>query len=153
VAVARNTDPSKRLSTLSLLMTSGVRNNSLCLNDAKSCCDCVVHSFAVLCTLRLGCPLGPVLSVFTALQQMKHFVGTAFGASSTSCISEDIPFQGLGQGNGGGPTGWAVLSTPIVNMVQAASCGATFVCSLLCHHFLCLPHLCRRHGLGAHPAR
>ena len=85
------------------------QSGALCSNDAKSCYDRVARSFAVLCLFRLGCPLGPVLSMFTALQQMQHFIGTAFGVSSTSCISNEFPFQGLGQGSGAGPTGWAVV--------------------------------------------
>jgi hypothetical protein len=72
----------------------------LCSNDAKSCYDRVVHSFAILCMLRLGCPPGPVISMFTALQKMQQFIGTAFGVSSASFKEIDVSFQGLGQGNG-----------------------------------------------------
>jgi hypothetical protein len=67
--------------------------------------------------LRLGCPLGPILSMFITLQKMQHFIRTAFGVSSTSFTGGDVPFQGLGQGNGAAPTGWAVVSAPIINMV------------------------------------
>jgi hypothetical protein len=49
---------------------------ALCSNDAKSCYDRVVQSFAILCMLRLGCPLGLVLSMSTTLQKMHHFIGT-----------------------------------------------------------------------------
>ena len=38
---------------------------ALCSNDAKSCYDRCVHAFAVLCMLRLGCPFGPILSMFS----------------------------------------------------------------------------------------
>jgi hypothetical protein len=105
---------------------------ALCSNDAKSCYDRVVHSFAILCMLSLGCPLGPILSMFATLQKMQHFIGTAFGVSDTSFNGGDIPFQGLGQGNGAGPTGWAVVSAPIINMVRAAGYGSTFVSALSC---------------------
>jgi hypothetical protein len=82
--------------------------------------------------LRLGCPIGPLLSMFITLQQMEHFIGSAFGVSKTSFNSGDVPFQCLGQGNGAGPTGWAVVSAPIINMVRAAGYGATFVSALSC---------------------
>ena len=50
-----------------------------------------------------------------------------------SCrVSEDVPFQGLGQGNRAAPTGLAVVSAPIINMVRTAGCGATFVSALSC---------------------
>jgi hypothetical protein len=105
---------------------------ALCSNDAKSCYDQVVYSFAILCMLHLGCPLGPILSMFATFQKMQHFIGTAFGVSDTSFNGGEIPFQGIGQGNGAGPTGWAVVSAPIINMVRAAGYGATFVSALSC---------------------
>jgi hypothetical protein len=39
----------------------------------------------------------------------------------------EIPLHGLGQGNGCGPAGWAIISTPIINMMQIAGFGATFL--------------------------
>ena len=69
--------------------------------------------------------------MLTTLQKMKHFIGTSFGVSSTSYSSNNVPFQGLGgQGNGAAPTGWAVVSAPIINMVRTAGYGATFVSAL-----------------------
>jgi hypothetical protein len=88
----------------------------LCSNDTKSSYDRVVHAFAILCMLRLRCPWGPLLSMLIPLQKMNHFIGTAFGDSLSSFRGVDIPFQGLGQGNGAGPTRWAVVSASI-NMV------------------------------------
>jgi hypothetical protein len=70
--------------------------------------------------------------MFTTLQKMQHFIGTAVGVSSTSFKGMDVPFQGLGQGNGAGPTGWAVVSAPIINMVRAAGYGAAFVSAISC---------------------
>jgi hypothetical protein len=105
---------------------------ALCSNDAKSCYDRVVHAFAILCMLRFGCPWGPLLSMFITLQKMNRFIGTAFGVSLSSFRCVDVPFQGLRQGNGAGPTGWAVVSAPIINMVRAAGFGATFVSALTC---------------------
>jgi hypothetical protein len=83
--------------------------------------------------LRLGCPLGPVLSMFSTLQKMQHFIGTTFGVSTTSFSGGEVPFQGLGQGNGAGPTGgWAIGSAPIINMARAAGYRATFVSAMTC---------------------
>jgi hypothetical protein len=68
--------------------------------------------------------------MFTTLQKMQHFIRTALGVSTTSFKGVDVPFQGLGQGNGAGPPGWAVVSAPIINMVRAAGFGATFVSAI-----------------------
>jgi hypothetical protein len=70
--------------------------------------------------LCLGCPIGTILLMFVTLQKMKHFIGSAYGLSSTSFTSGDVSFQGLGQGNGAGPTGWTVVSAPIINMIRTA---------------------------------
>jgi hypothetical protein len=106
------------------------QSGALCSNDAKSCYNRVVHSFAILCVLRLGCPMGPLISMFVTLQKMNHFIRTPYGVSSTTFTSENFPFQGLGQGNGAGPTVWAVVSAPIINMVCAAGYRATFISAL-----------------------
>jgi len=108
------------------------QSGTLCSNDAKLRCDRVARSFAVLCVLRLGCPLGQVLSTFAALQQAQRFIGTALGVLSTLHASDDVPFQGPGQGNGAGPTGWTAVGAPIINVFQATGCGATFVFALSC---------------------
>jgi hypothetical protein len=68
----------------------------------------------------------------TTLQRTKHFIGSAFGVSTTSFTGDSVPFQGLGQGHGAGPTGWAVASAPIINMLCTAGYGATFVTALSC---------------------
>jgi hypothetical protein len=108
------------------------QSGALCSNDAKSCYDRVVHSFAILCMLRLGCPREPLLSMFVTLQKMNHFIRSAYIVSSTSFTGGAVPFQGLGQGNGAGPTSWAVVSAPIINMVHATGYGAIFVSTLSC---------------------
>jgi hypothetical protein len=82
--------------------------------------------------LRLGCHIGLLMSMFVTLQKMNNFVGSAFGISSTSFTIGEVPFQGLGQGNGAGPTSWAIVSAQIINMIRAAGYGATFVTALSC---------------------
>jgi hypothetical protein len=88
---------------------------ALCANDAKSCYDRIVHSVASLCIQRIGCPKPVVHSMFETLQQLRHHVRTRYGDSKESydAAASDIPIQGLGQGNGAGPTIWALISTPV----------------------------------------
>jgi hypothetical protein len=40
------------------------------------------------------------------------------------------PRHGIGQGNGGGPTIWAVVSSPILNLLRSSGYGAEFICPL-----------------------
>jgi hypothetical protein len=120
------------------------RQAALCSNDAKSCYDHVVHSIASLCFLRLGAPKAAVMSLLRTLQKAKHCIRTAFGISQQSYGGDlKVPVQGLGQGNGAAPTGWALISTPLINMMQTAGFGLQIVTSLsavlisfLCYAFV-----------------
>ena len=84
----------------------------LCSNDAKACYDRIVHNIAMICMLRTGISYNSIKSMFLTLQQMKHKVATGYGVSSSSysANAESIPLQGIGQGNGAGPTAWALLA-------------------------------------------
>jgi hypothetical protein len=88
---------------------------ALCANDAKSCYDRIVHNVATLAIRQLGMSAAPILSMFATLQQATHRVSTAFGISKSSYGGKrDVPLQGVGQGNGAGPTIWAVISTILI---------------------------------------
>ena len=82
-------------------------------------------------------PEQPIVCMFTTLQDMTHTIRTAYGDSDTTWGGQDIwafpfdhPPQGLGQGNGAAPTGWEVVSAPIINMVRTTGYCATFVSAL-----------------------
>jgi hypothetical protein len=98
---------------------------SMCSNDAKSCYDRVVHSIAILSHIRQGAPPSAVKSMFETLQKAVHHVRTAYGVSDRhyAGVSREVPVQGLGQGNGDGPAGWAAISAPLIKMLRAAGFG------------------------------
>ena len=76
---------------------------------------------------RLGIPIEPLLCMFLTLQKSHHHVMTAFGVSESTYTSLlDIPLQGIGQGNGAGPSIWAAVNSPIIQMVKSAGGGAIF---------------------------
>jgi len=104
------------------------RAGALCSNDAKSCYDRIVHSIASLCMRRVGMPEEPIVCMFTTIQNLKHHIRTAYGDSELYFGGElwTIPVQGVGQGNGAGPQIWAVVSTPVLNMLRAEGHGAFF---------------------------
>jgi hypothetical protein len=89
---------------------------ALCSNDAKSCYDRIVHNIASLAMRRTGLPAEPIKLMFESLQKAEHRVTiTAFGISEQTYRKNlTIPYQGVGQGNGGGPVIWAVISTVIL---------------------------------------
>jgi hypothetical protein len=54
---------------------------ALCSNDAKSCYDRIVHSIANICLKRVGVQANTCQVMLGMLQQMKHYVKTAYGTS------------------------------------------------------------------------
>jgi Reverse transcriptase (RNA-dependent DNA polymerase) len=98
---------------------------ALCANDAKSCYDRVVHSVASLCLQRIGCPKPVVITMFETIQNLRHHVRSQYGDSELFYQAKQgtLPIQGLGQGNGAGPTIWALISTPVLNMLRTHGYG------------------------------
>jgi hypothetical protein len=66
--------------------------------------------------------------MFQKIQQLEHHVCTVFGESTVHFTqSDDTPLQGVRQGNAGaGPQIWALVSTPVFNMLRAQGFGAQF---------------------------
>jgi hypothetical protein len=96
---------------------------ALCSNDAKSCYDRIVHAIANICLQRVGVQSNTCRVMFGTLQQMKHYVKTAYGTSSQSYGSIHIPLQGVLQGNGAGPAIWLLISSPLINMLRTQGFG------------------------------
>ena len=70
--------------------------------------------------------------MFSTLQNLEHTIRTAYGDSNQSYggnvwvvplpgmamgNKNEGPQSGIGQGNGAGPTGWAVISTPMLDIM------------------------------------
>jgi hypothetical protein len=99
-------------------------------SDAVSCYDRIVHSVAALAMRARGVPAGPIVCMFNTLQEMTHYVRTVYGDSELSFQSkeqhEESIIQGVGQGNGAGPTIWAVVSSPVLDMLREVDCVCNF---------------------------
>ena len=66
-----------------------------------------------------------------AIENMKFFLQTGFG-DSTKFVGGGICIktQGLTQGNGASPAGWAVISIIILNAHGKKGCSTKFVCPI-----------------------
>ena len=105
---------------------------ALLSNDAKSCYDRILHNIAGIAMRRQGVHKNNVVCMFTTIQRLRHTVRTAFG-DSTSSFQQEVwlaPLHGVGQGNGAGPAIWAVVSSPILDLLRKEGCGATFRCAM-----------------------
>jgi hypothetical protein len=92
---------------------------AICSNDARACYNLIGHAQASLCMQRQGVPQFAIQCLFTTLQEASHCVRTAFGDSTTTYGSPGWlkPMHGIGQGNGGGPPIWAVMSSTMLDVL------------------------------------
>jgi hypothetical protein len=105
------------------------RTGAACCNDAKSCYDLIGHTQASIYMQRLGVPKHAISCLFGTLQSATHQVRTAYGDSDFTYggNTNETPMHGVGQGNGAGPAIWAVVSTPILNMLRSKGFGCEFI--------------------------
>ena len=106
----------------------------MCACDLKSCYDRVVHTAASLALQRVGIPLPRIQCMFSTVQRLIHRIRTAYGLSQESFggISTKFkkPPQGMGQGNGAGPTVWSVLSSTVFEELHARDYSSSFCYAL-----------------------
>jgi hypothetical protein len=100
---------------------------------------------------RVGVPKKIINFLFTTLQEAVHRVRTGFGDSISFYGGKVwlVPIHGIGQGNGAGPAIWAVVSTPLLNVLRER----LWMRSDLPFVKLLLPlcRLCVRGRHGCHP--
>jgi hypothetical protein len=88
------------------------------VNDAKGCFDIIVHTVAILVLLSFGVPYNAARILFLVLAKARHKIKTGYGTLDWVYGDKDIPISGCGQGNGLGPTLWALISTKVINMCE-----------------------------------
>jgi len=81
---------------------------------------------------QCGVPKLALVCMFTTLQNLHHHVCTLCSDSKVWGSTEiwGVPVSGMGQGNGAGPQMWAVVSTPILNLLQQEGYIAAFKASI-----------------------
>ena len=59
-------------------------------------------------------------------------MATGYGVSESSYIAAITkkPLHGIGKGNGAGPSGWAVISSPLFEILRNAGFATDFISSL-----------------------
>ena len=107
---------------------------AMCACDLKSCYDRVVHTAASLALQRVGVPLPQIQCMFRTVQLLVHKIRTAFGLSKRSFGGEWSRFirppQGMGQGNGAGPTIWSILSSTVFEELRDKGFSTDFCYAL-----------------------
>ena len=78
-----------------------------------------------------GVPEEAIESMLTAIQDMKYFLRTVYGDSAHCAGSTiELKFQGLCQGNGAAPVGWAVISITILGVHKRKGHGGHVMCPI-----------------------
>ena len=106
--------------------------------DLTNCYDRMAHDITSLSCQCWGVPPEPLVSMLSTLQSMVFFLWMAHGDSmdsygSTAMTHESLsphPFQGICQGNGGGPAASLGVNAPCVQLLQCHGHIATFQHSL-----------------------
>jgi hypothetical protein len=101
------------------------RTGAICSNNTKSCYNLIGHTQASLAMQQVGVPKSFVDCLFTTLQQGVHKVHTWYGDSEATYSGTDIliPIHGIYQGNGVGPAIWAVVSSPLLELMHSKGFG------------------------------
>jgi hypothetical protein len=97
--------------------------------DAANCYDSIAHAVASLIFQACGVPVEGVQAMLSAIQDMKYYLRTAFGDSRNFRGSKiAVKYQGMCQGNGASPAGWAAISITILGAHKKKGHSATFMC-------------------------
>ena len=101
-------------------------------NDASKYYDRIVHSVAILSMLCTGIEYNTIRLLFLPIQRMVHKIATGYDISSCSYAADASipPLQGILQGNGNGPSGWALISSPLFDMLRDIGFGAEIIAVL-----------------------
>jgi len=100
----------------------------ICSNNAKLCYDQIIRHIAAQSMYWCGVNKPALICIFSTIQHLRHHIHSLFGDSQISAGTElwAVPISGIGQGNGAGPQIWAVVSTPILDMLREVGFGAGF---------------------------
>ena len=84
----------------------------------------------------IGFGVGPLVSMLSTLSYMAFYIRTGYGDSRSHYGGKnDMPFEGLGQGNGAGPAGWLDVSSVLLIYLRKACKCTSGVSAVSCRAF------------------
>ena len=100
-------------------------------NDMASCYDRMVHSATSLALRSLGAPSPSVECMSGVIQNMQHYIRTAYGDSDVFYGGDPShPLQGGGQGNPAAPPMWTALTIVFLRILNQMSPGVSILSPL-----------------------
>ena len=99
--------------------------------DLKSCYDRVAHAPAYLAMRSFGFPSEPIQSMFNTIQDIQYYTFTSHGLSDMSFGGKESGYKakpnGLGQGNGAGPSVWSIVSTKMFQVMHSRNASTKII--------------------------
>ena len=93
-------------------------------NDASACYDRIIANHSSLNSRREGTPKKVCQLRVNTLNSSKHHVQTSLGVSKQYYThSNASPIHGAGQGTGSAGTEWAIISIPIIKVLEKTTTG------------------------------
>jgi hypothetical protein len=84
----------------------------------------------------MGVVFGPLVSMLSALSYMAFYIRTGYGDSRSHYGgTHGMPFEGIGQGNGAGPTGWIAVSSVLLDYLSKACKCTNGISAFTCRPF------------------
>jgi hypothetical protein len=97
--------------------------------NASNCYNRIAHVIASLVFQMFGIPESAIRSMLRMIKNMKFFLQRGFGDSTRIAGGGvHVKAQGLTQGNGASPAGWAVISIVILSTHGKKGLGTRFRC-------------------------
>ncbi len=106
--------------------------------NASNCYNRIAHAIASLVFQAFRVPVTAIETMLGTIENMKFFLQTGFGNSKSFAGGGiSVKTQGLTQGNGALPAGWAVISICIIRAHGKKGHRSKFTCPItqLKHHF------------------
>jgi Reverse transcriptase (RNA-dependent DNA polymerase) len=99
----------------------------LAILDAKDCYGRITPMYASFSMKRQGATNQMMDLIFNTIGQMEHQIRTSFGDSEVTYKQREQPFHGILQGNGAGPTIWAMISTTLLEKLRTNGNGVKII--------------------------
>lgn len=101
------------------------------MNDTKGCFDRIEYIVAILVQVYFGVVWLVATTLFSMLQQVQPRIKTWYGVSIFIYGNKTVPIAGIGQGNGLGPSLWALITSIVIKVCKVQSHGLTIFTLIL----------------------
>ena len=100
------------------------------MNNAIGCFNRIDHTPAIITLMQFGIGYNASHTLFQVIQKSLHCIKTGYSICGPVNGNKSVPLAGCGQGNGLGPTLWALISTITLIVCKKAGHRIKFLTSI-----------------------